>query len=197
MHMEEVTIGYGMTETSPVSTQTAVDDPLDKRVIDGRPCPSARRDQGRRPGDGRDRSARHAGRAVHARLQRDARLLGQRGGDPSWRSTRKAGCTPATSPSWTRRATVKIVGRHQGHDHPRRREHLPARDRGVPAHGAGRERGVRDRRPERALRRGGDGLGQASRRGRRSARKSWRPRARGGSPPSRSLATGSSSTRSR
>jgi fatty-acyl-CoA synthase len=32
MHMEEVTICYGMTETSPVSTQTKVDDPLDKRV---------------------------------------------------------------------------------------------------------------------------------------------------------------------
>jgi len=32
MHMEEVTICYGMTETSPVSTQTAPDDPLDKRV---------------------------------------------------------------------------------------------------------------------------------------------------------------------
>ena len=30
--MPEVTIGYGMTETSPVSTQTAVDDPLEKRV---------------------------------------------------------------------------------------------------------------------------------------------------------------------
>jgi fatty-acyl-CoA synthase len=32
MHMEEVTICYGMTETSPVSTQTRRDDPLDKRV---------------------------------------------------------------------------------------------------------------------------------------------------------------------
>jgi fatty-acyl-CoA synthase len=32
MHMEEVTIAYGMTETSPVSTQTSVDDPLDMRV---------------------------------------------------------------------------------------------------------------------------------------------------------------------
>ena len=32
MHMGEVTIGYGMTETSPVSTQTSPDDPLDKRV---------------------------------------------------------------------------------------------------------------------------------------------------------------------
>ena len=32
MHMEEVTICYGMTETSPVSTQSKVDDPLEKRV---------------------------------------------------------------------------------------------------------------------------------------------------------------------
>jgi fatty-acyl-CoA synthase len=32
MHMDEVTICYGMTETSPVSTQTAPDDPIDKRV---------------------------------------------------------------------------------------------------------------------------------------------------------------------
>ena len=32
MHMTEVTICYGMTETSPVSTQTAADDPPEKRV---------------------------------------------------------------------------------------------------------------------------------------------------------------------
>ncbi len=32
MNMNEVTICYGMTETSPVSTQTAVDDPLEKQV---------------------------------------------------------------------------------------------------------------------------------------------------------------------
>src|SRR6202140_5337267 len=32
MNMREVTICYGMTETSPVSTQSALDDPLDKRV---------------------------------------------------------------------------------------------------------------------------------------------------------------------
>jgi len=32
MHMPEVTICYGMTETSPVSTQSHTDDPLDKRV---------------------------------------------------------------------------------------------------------------------------------------------------------------------
>ena len=32
LNMTEVTIGYGMTETSPLTTQTATDDPLDKRV---------------------------------------------------------------------------------------------------------------------------------------------------------------------
>ncbi len=32
MHMREVTIAYGMTETSPVSFQSAADDPLEKRV---------------------------------------------------------------------------------------------------------------------------------------------------------------------
>lgn len=32
MNMDEVTICYGMTETSPVSTQSATDDPIDKRV---------------------------------------------------------------------------------------------------------------------------------------------------------------------
>jgi fatty-acyl-CoA synthase len=32
MHMSEVTIAYGMTETSPVSFQSGTDDPLEKRV---------------------------------------------------------------------------------------------------------------------------------------------------------------------
>ncbi|MBL6617286.1 MAG: AMP-binding protein [Reyranella sp.] len=32
MHMHEVTIAYGMTETSPVSTQCATDDPVERRV---------------------------------------------------------------------------------------------------------------------------------------------------------------------
>jgi fatty-acyl-CoA synthase len=32
MHMAEITIGYGMTETGPLSTQTLVDDPIELRV---------------------------------------------------------------------------------------------------------------------------------------------------------------------
>jgi fatty-acyl-CoA synthase len=32
MHLEEVTIGYGMTETSPISFQSDIGDPLERRV---------------------------------------------------------------------------------------------------------------------------------------------------------------------
>jgi fatty-acyl-CoA synthase len=32
LHMPQVAIGYGMTETSPISTLSALDDPLDRRV---------------------------------------------------------------------------------------------------------------------------------------------------------------------
>ena len=41
MHMREVTIGYGMTETGPLSTQTLPDDPVELRVgTVGRPVPN-------------------------------------------------------------------------------------------------------------------------------------------------------------
>ncbi|MFX7988684.1 AMP-binding protein, partial [Acinetobacter baumannii] len=32
LNMREVTIGYGMTETSPLTTQTSIDDPVAERV---------------------------------------------------------------------------------------------------------------------------------------------------------------------
>ena len=32
MHVPEVTIGYGMTETSPLSFQSRIDDPIELRV---------------------------------------------------------------------------------------------------------------------------------------------------------------------
>jgi fatty-acyl-CoA synthase len=32
MHMSEITIGYGMTETSPISFQSGLDDPIERRV---------------------------------------------------------------------------------------------------------------------------------------------------------------------
>jgi fatty-acyl-CoA synthase len=77
--MEEVTICYGMTETSPVSTQTGADDALDKRVSTvGQVHPTSRsRSSIRTPG------ASLAGRRASfcARLFGDARLLGRAGED--------------------------------------------------------------------------------------------------------------------
>ena len=51
MHMEEVTICYGMTETSPVSTQTLDRRPDRQAGVDRRPGPPARRGGGHRSGD--------------------------------------------------------------------------------------------------------------------------------------------------
>ena len=39
--MREVTIGYGMTETSPISFQSSIDDPLGAARVDGRTSPAA------------------------------------------------------------------------------------------------------------------------------------------------------------
>ena len=86
MHMGEVTIAYGMTETSPVSFQSSTDDPLERRVATvGRIQPhlEVKIVDARRP----HRAARHARRAVHARLFGDARLLGRRGAHRARRST--------------------------------------------------------------------------------------------------------------
>ncbi len=75
--MAEVSICYGMTETSPVSLQTRRDDDLGAA-----PAPSAAscrtsrsRSSTRSPGVTLPRG--EGRRAVHPRLQRDARLLGE------------------------------------------------------------------------------------------------------------------------
>ena len=60
MHMSEVGICYGMTETSPVSTQTAHDDPVEQAGRLGRARPPPRRDQDRRPRGRRHRGPRGA-----------------------------------------------------------------------------------------------------------------------------------------
>ena len=73
--------------------------------VDGRPRPSSRRNQDRRSRIRRHRPAWRGRRALHARLQRDDRLLGQRRGHARTRSTRPAGCTQATSRRSTKRGT--------------------------------------------------------------------------------------------
>ena len=106
MHMDEVTICYGMTETSPVSTQTARRRPA-RASASARSGASTRTSRSRSstPTTGRA-SCRAASRASCARAAtRDARLLERPGAHRARRSTRRAGCTPATSRRWTTTAT--------------------------------------------------------------------------------------------
>ena len=106
MHMTEVTICYGMTETSPVSTQTRADDDMDRRVSTvGRVHPHV--------------EVKIIDPATGLVVPRGAPgelctrgysvMLGYwdepRRRRPSVDRRRRAGCTPATSPSWTPTAT--------------------------------------------------------------------------------------------
>lgn len=80
MHTAEMQIAYGMTETSPVSTQTSADDDRTPRH-QRRPHPAAPGKQDRRRAR-RGCAARADRRTLHPRLQRDARLLEQPGRHP-------------------------------------------------------------------------------------------------------------------
>ncbi len=196
MHMSEVSICYGMTETSPVSTQTRRDDSLERRVGVGRARRPARRGQGRRPGLGARAAARRAGRAVHPRLLGDARILA-RGGEDG-RGDRRGRLDAHRRPGDDgRRRLLQHRRAHQGPRDPRRRERLPARGRGVPLRPPADRRRAGDRRPRRALRRGAVRVGAAA--PRRRARRRGGPRVlhAAASPTTRCRATCSSSTSSR
>ena len=107
--------------------------------LHGRPGAPARRGQGHRPGDRAGAAARHAGRAVHPRVLGDAGLLGRAGQDR--RRDRRGALDAHRRP---RRHGRRRLPQHrrpdQGHGHPRRREHLPARGRGVPVRATRRSR---------------------------------------------------------
>ena len=104
MHMREITIAYGMTETSPVSFQSSTDDAARAARVDRRPRAAAPRGQDRRPRDGRDRAARRPGELC---TRGYSVMLGYWDDEAKTPrpSTPTAGCTPATSPRWTPRAT--------------------------------------------------------------------------------------------
>ena len=146
---------------SPVSTQTAATDSLERRVSTvGQVHPHVEVkivDPETRP----DGAPGHAGRAVHPRLLGHARLLGR---------TRAHGRGDRRRPLHAhrrprrhgRRGLREHHGPDQGHGDPGRREHLPARDRGVPLLPPRHPRRPGDRRARRALRRGADGVGPAT-----------------------------------
>ena len=77
LHMPEITIGYGMTETSPISFQSRVDDPMEKRVgTVGRVCPHTETKIVDEEGNIVPRGT--PGRDSHQRLSRDEGLLERR-----------------------------------------------------------------------------------------------------------------------
>ena len=104
MHMRQVTIAYGMTETSPISFQSSLDDPLERRVSTVGRDPAAPRGEDRRR-RGPHRAGRH-GRASCARAAMPScAATGRTRRARARRSTPPAGCTPATWRRSTPRAT--------------------------------------------------------------------------------------------
>jgi acyl-CoA synthetase (AMP-forming)/AMP-acid ligase II len=157
MHMEQVSICYGIDRDLP----RLAPDPDGRRPgaphRNRRPRPAARRGEDRRPRHRGHSTPGNSRGVVHPRLRRDARLLERTRQDRGGRRPRPLDAH--------RRSGRDARGRlcrdrrpHQGHDHPRRREHLPARDRGVPLRPPEDRRRPGDRRPARAVRRGGAGL---------------------------------------
>ena len=112
MHMEEVTICYGMTETSPVSTQTARRRPARQAGRQRRAGAPPRRGQGRRPASPA-RVVRARRRPASSAPAGYSVMLGYWDDPEKHRRghrRRPAGCTPATWPRWTTRATSTSSG---------------------------------------------------------------------------------------
>ena len=171
MYMREVTIGYGMTETSPVSFQGATDDPLDKRVTTvGRVHPHLEVKIVDADGNvvpvGEKGELCTKGYSVMKGYWGDEPAHA-RGGARRLDAHRRLGHARRSGLLQHRRT-------RQGHADPRRRERLPARDRGVPVPPPEGAVGAGVRRARREVRRGGLRVDRAE------ARRSSAPRTRSG-----------------
>ena len=104
MHMDEVTICYGMTETSPVSTQTSQSDTLEQRVSTvGRAHPHVEI----KIVDNETERTVERGQTGELLTRGYSVMLGY-WDEPDRTATvidQADGCTSATSPRWTPRAT--------------------------------------------------------------------------------------------
>ena len=108
---ETIVTGYGLTETTGTVTMCRHDDdPETIAHTSGRAIPEI--EVRIVDDDGKEVPSGEPGEIVVPRVQRDARLLRRaRGRHASRRSTPTAGCTPATSASWTIAAICSITDR--------------------------------------------------------------------------------------
>ena len=163
MHMEEVTICYGMTETSPVSFQSRTADPLERRVSTvGRvhphvECKIVDPESGAVVPRGTPGELCSRGYLVMLGYWNDAEATRKAIDPAGWMHTGDLAVMDDDG-------YANIVGRIKDMNHPRRREHLPARDRRVPLHPPGHRRRLCHRPPRPALRRGNLRLGPPARR---------------------------------
>ena len=168
MNMSEVTIAYGMTETSPVSTQCATDDPVERRVSTvGQVLPHIEikivDPEGKAVPRGETGEFCTRGYSVMKGYWNDAEKTSgrdRRGGLDAHRRPRDHG----------RAGLREYRGPPEGHGDPGRRERLSARDRGVPLQPPQNPGRPGDWRARSALRRGDLRLDQAQGRPDRHAR---------------------------
>ena len=164
MHCTEITIAYGQTESSPVITQTRTDDAIELRVATvGRALPDVEVkivdiETGATLPPGKQGELCTRGYLVMKGYYKMPEETAKAIDADGWLHTGDLAIMDENG-------YCKITGRHQGHDHPRRREHLSARDRGIPLHPPQglRRAGLRRAGPE--VRRAGHGSHHPEKRG--------------------------------
>ncbi len=167
MNLREITIAYGMTETSPVSFQSSTDDPLERRVSTvGRIHPHLEVKivdaEGRIVPPGTPGELLTRGYSVMLGYWDDETRTRESIDAARWMHTGDLATIDDQGLLQHRRA-------HQGHGHPRRRERLSPRDRGIPLSPSQDPGRAGHRRARQALRRGAVRLDQAAPRHERDA----------------------------
>ena len=168
MNMGEVTIAYGMTETSPVSTQCATDDPVERRVSTvGQVMPHLEikivDPEGRAVPRGATGEFCTRGYSVMKGYWNDPDKTKDAIDEAGWMHTGDLATMDARGLRQHRRPP-------QGHGHQGRRERLSPRDRGIPLHPSEDPGRPGDRRARSQVRRGDLRLDQAAQRPERHAR---------------------------
>ena len=188
--------GYGLSETSPVATLLAATASAARVGSIGMPISGVEMKLiDRRLGRGRPTAPDAIGEIA---IKGHNIMKGYYNRPEATAEAIQRRLVPLRRPRPPRRGRLLLHRRPvQGHDHPRRLQRVPARDRGGPDDPPGRLAGRRHRRPAREPRRGDQGVRHPQRRRRRSPRTSWSPGARSRWRPTSTRASSSSSTRCR